>query len=189
MSEQTSYNPLLALRQLKQPLQTRKYQKKNIIAIDPGVICTGVAKLFNSKVISVELHTRKIKELPERLAELRQQLNEYLFITEEREESIVLIEYPQIYTSRIRRGETRENPRHLLDIAAICGVVVAVMSQSYECVFVNPAEWKGQVNGDVMTGRILARLTETEKELVPQSRLAHNGIDAIGLGLWACGRL
>jgi hypothetical protein len=54
-----------------------------------------------------------------------------------------------------------------------------------------PVQWKGSVDKEVHNDRVLKRLTPAEREVIPKlpkSKL-HNVIDAIGLGLWALGRM
>lgn len=78
------------------------------------------------------------------------------------------------------------------------GIMVGKIEERYErrgCRVerVKPVEWKGSVDADVMTARILKRLTLEELKLVPvRPRAAdyeHNAVDAIGLGLWKLGRM
>jgi hypothetical protein len=46
-----------------------------------------------------------------------------------------------------------------------------------------PHEWKGSVPKGIMNARTLEQLTPEERRLVPPGGKAHNGIDAIGVGL------
>jgi hypothetical protein len=53
---------------------------------------------------------------------------------------------------------------------------------------VAPHEWKGTIDGDIMTNRIEAQLTPAERALLPtkpRGGLDHNMLDAIGLGKWS----
>lgn len=188
-SAQIEANPL-AQYGLTQPLQTQKYRAQTIISFDPGVVCTGAAVNRNGVVTLCRLMPRMGKsDLFLRSVELRTQVETLWRQVQCFDNALVLIEYPQIYVSRIRRGETREDPKHLIDIALLCGVIVSVMSQSFDCRLIHPAEWKGQVDKDVMIDRIVAHLTPQERQLIPGGALAHNGIDAMGITLKACGRL
>ena len=53
---------------------------------------------------------------------------------------------------------------------------------------VAPHEWKGSIDGDIMTKRIEAQLTPAERSLLPtkpRGGLDHNMLDAIGLARWS----
>ncbi len=58
---------------------------------------------------------------------------------------------------------------------------------------VTPAQWKGAVPKEVHQPRILAALTAAEQGVLDAAKVAptlkNNVVDAIGLGLWAVGRL
>lgn len=69
----------------------------------------------------------------------------------------------------------------------------AVWLANYACeVFEpTPVQWKGSVPKEIHNARVLARLSDAELRAIPKlpkSKL-HNVIDAIGLGLWALGRM
>jgi hypothetical protein len=99
---------------------------------------------------------------------------------------LLAVEFPQVYQGSKAKGD----PRDLLTLAAIDGgILLSVSHREARRYF--PREWKGQVDGDVMLDRILARLSPSEVgriERCPES-LRHNVIDAIGIGLFAAGRL
>lgn len=104
----------------------------------------------------------------------------------------VVVEWPQIYASRIRAGRTKEDPNDLLALAGVVSVVAAEVGNDTDAASYAPAEWKGQVPKEVMCARIVARLDEAERAIVeavlPASK-RHNAIDAVGLGLRHLGRL
>jgi hypothetical protein len=56
---------------------------------------------------------------------------------------------------------------------------------------VYPSQWKGQVPKKIHNGRVLAKLDQAELSLIPKlpETKLHNVIDAIGLGLFALGRI
>ncbi len=56
---------------------------------------------------------------------------------------------------------------------------------------VTPFAWKGNTPKGIQASRILSALTKAEHEAVswPKKSLAHNVVDAIGIGLWRAGRL
>lgn len=104
-------------------------------------------------------------------------------------DAILLTERPQIYA----HGKGKGDPNDLLSLAEICAGVAARRGRYYKWRTVSPREWKGSLNGDVMTKRIRAALTETERARVEsygrKGALDHNTYDAIGIGLWYLNRL
>lgn len=102
----------------------------------------------------------------------------------------IVLEWPRVYATRIRMGETKADPNDLLALAGVDAAIAAHMHLG--AISYAPSEWKGQVPKDVMGKRILARLTDEERALVMAVKPAskrHNTIDAVGLGLHHLGRL
>lgn len=116
-------------------------------------------------------------------------------------------EWPKIYATRIRRGETKEDPSYLLNLAGV-GAALGALLPAATLTHVEPDTWKGQVPADAFTARILGRLEPDEIEALAKGILAvdpvlltdridrllkhktaHNAIDAIGIGLYQLGRL
>lgn len=103
---------------------------------------------------------------------------------------LVVIEWPRVYATRIRAGQSSGDPNDLLALAGVDAAVAALVgarSASY-C----PSDWKGNVPKDVMGARILGRLSAAEQSLVMTVTPAgkrHNAIDAVGVGLFHLGRL
>lgn len=100
---------------------------------------------------------------------------------------VLVIEKPQVYQGRKSKGD----PNDLIDLAVQAGFVVGRLRPS-KTVWPKPATWKGQVPKEVVERRVLAILTEQEKELVGHAdvrrSVRHNMYDAIGIGLWHLGR-
>jgi hypothetical protein len=99
----------------------------------------------------------------------------------------LVIEWPQIYV----RARSKGDPNDLLLVAGVAAGVVASVRAG--CVFMpKPADWKGQVPKEIHNARAMKRLSPAEAALVapagPASKL-NNAIDAVGLGLWALGRM
>ncbi len=100
----------------------------------------------------------------------------------------VVCEWPQVY----RQGRSRGDPADLLPMAGIAlGVSVGLATGPTAP---TPAEWTGQLKKST-TGDPLAsprrahpwsRLSEDERACVV---LSHDALDAVGIGLWALGRL
>ncbi len=83
-----------------------------------------------------------------------------------------------------RGRRSKATPQDLMDLNVIAGAMGTE--------WVTPSEWKGHVPKDIHQPRILKALDARERALVlfvnPPS-LRHNAIDAIGIGLFALGRL
>ena len=100
----------------------------------------------------------------------------------------LVIELPKVYPTGRQQGDQND----LIKLAALAGAIVGSCDwQSSR--FIEPRTWKGTINADEMTGRIQGRLSDFERTRVdlessPKS-LHHNIWDAVGIGLWACGRL
>jgi len=87
-----------------------------------------------------------------------------------------------------------KNPQSIVELAKQAGRVAQIFG--WETVqWVQPRAWKGTVDGDLMTVRILQQLDEEERRVyfaatdkLPEG-VRHNVADAVGLGLWKLGRL
>jgi hypothetical protein len=148
-----------------------------ILAIDPGKKAAGVA-LFTGGHLKACTLARAASPLGvarevARWASTRTALPR------------LVIENQQVY-----RG-VKQDPNDLLPLAQCVGACAALISH---VAFDNPLPrvWKGTVKKEIMLMRIQERLTPVERLLLidaaPKS-LLHNVIDAVGIGLWACGRL
>lgn len=93
-----------------------------------------------------------------------------------------VIEWPQVY-SRGRKGDQDD----LLRLAAIVGAVLVAPWR--HATRIRPRAWKGTVPGDVMTERLADRAREMGVIVQAPDFLAHNALDAFGLGLWYLGKL
>lgn len=145
------------------------------LAFDPGKHVIGWASFVDDDLIRCGLHS------PDHLATMAAP-----------PEARILVEYQQIYT----RGKSRtRNPADVLSVTIVAGRIVQALrpTRSETVELILPHAWKGGVDGDVMTRRIVSMLTPKECEILRatkvQKSLLHNVIDAIGLGLWSVGRL
>jgi hypothetical protein len=137
-----------------------------LLAIDPG-IDTGWA-LFNDALLSCGVGN------PPEIYRAR-----------------VVIERPQVYLASKSKGD----PNDLITLAIQVGRYWEQYERAGDSVrtFL-PREWKGQVPKDIQAGRILAKLSAQEQDVVANyGRMVnkgkhHNMMDAIGLGLFALGR-
>lgn len=100
-----------------------------------------------------------------------------------------VIELPQVYQQRAWKGD----PNDLIAVAVTVGRIAAEVGAGGLVRLVRPHGWKGSTPKDVMTARIESKLLTEESKIlhcanIPRAK-RHNAIDAIGLGLWALGRL
>lgn len=100
-----------------------------------------------------------------------------------------MIEIPQVYQQRSWKGD----PNDLIQIALVAGALAHAVAPFGFVSFVRPHAWKGNAKKEAIEGWIRARLSPAESAVlaacdVPAS-LKHNVIDAVGIGMWALGRL
>lgn len=162
-----------------------------MIAIDPGVNACGVA-VFD--VAADYLRYTPTRPTPSELVLKRAS---YLSPTRrdlglwftEHAATLVRIEFPRIYPAASQKGDQND----LMQLARVCGRLEAWAQDAGHTVeFVEPRQWKGTLDPDVMTQRIIGRVTEDERRRVqlPSAKsLQHNVWDAVGIGLHALGRL
>ena len=148
-----------------------------LLAVDPGVRCMGWALFLNG--ILVEVGLSRAKTLEDQISSM----------TLPKAPDGLVIEEPQVYQGAKQVG----SPDDLIRLAMVAGAVMARAAcfKDVETILVKPAGWKGQVPKDIMSTRIMRKLSDKERSLVvaimPKG-LRHNAIDAVGIGLWALGR-
>lgn len=138
-----------------------------LLAIDPGN-CTGFAwfrgdELLECGVTTVDAPTMSLR--PDRL----------------------VVELPQVYDAAHSKGD----PNDLIGVAVQVGRWVERYRGLESIRLVKPATWKGQVPKEIHHGRILRKLALREQGVMPSlpKTKAHNMLDAVGLGMWALGRM
>lgn len=158
-----------------------------LLAIDPGIRGTGAAIFDGSTLIRVAYVVNPFAAGNQagEAAAMGRAVVEWAGAVD-----VVVTEWPRVYATRIRAGQSSGDPNDLLALAGVdaaVAVLVGARSASY-C----PSEWKGQLPKDVMGARILSRLTAAEQSLVMAVTPAykrHNAVDAIGVGLFHLCRL
>ena len=147
-----------------------------LVAVDPGVHACGVAVFRDTK-----LERAAYVESGGGPLQLRDAVKHWLALTEP---ARLVVEKPQVYQARLQKGD----PNDLIDLAVVVGTMLTILPDSET---VLPARWKGQVPKEIMNVRVMSKLAPAEEARVswPKARLRHNVIDAIGIGLWAVGRL
>jgi hypothetical protein len=172
-----------------------------LLAVDPGIRGCGVA-LFEGRTLCLAKYVENpIRRGDDLEAQLAMAHAVWALSDHRTPVDLVVVEWPQVYQGSKQKGD----PRDLLTLAgvdaAICCMVLAVARTRYL-----PAEWKGQVPGDLMCCRVVGceamackkhapvlpgKLSSTELlccQHQPQGKF-HNVADAIGIGLKHLGRL
>ena len=104
----------------------------------------------------------------------------------------ILFEVPVVYP------HSKARPEDVATLSLRAGVAVGIAISKYPHALVGsvePRKWKGTINGDVMGRRILDRLSGDDRRAYEEGikpiaeGLQHNVLDAVGIGLFAQGRL
>lgn len=166
----------------------------NILAIDPSIRSLGVAFFYQRRLVvagTVRCKAEKGVSNGRRAVDMASAVIVWLdelgvdFSANPPE---LVYEWPQIYAARKSKG----NPNGLIKTVSPALVLSGMLATS-KITTPTPAEWAGQTKkttaGDPWASQrgnmVARRLHEAERLLVPDS---HDAIDAVGLGLWACGR-
>lgn len=161
---------------------------KITLAIDPGKKLCGAALFVDDKLRFLEViegagPLEVIHAVDDWYLDKLMRLNHNAF----QPISLLVVEGQTIY-----RGVSRENPNDLLPLAFVSGGICALVDAE-EVRNPSPKEWTGSVKKAVRHQRLLARMSAEDRALVEgltcSNRLAHNAVDAIGLGLFALGLL
>jgi hypothetical protein len=163
-------------------LRNRHHGKmKFSIFIDCGVHGLGASLFFDAKLVHAEYLTG-LGGQPHPLMEPVARLDSF-FQNLEGEPFHLGIEIPQIYQSNRQKGRQSD----LVKLAIVAGECMrAACDAGCRTIITHqPAEWKGQVDPDVMIKRIQSKLSSEELECVtlPAKSVAHNVWDGIGIGL------
>jgi hypothetical protein len=175
-----------------------------LVAVDPGIRGCGVA-CFTDGVLDraayVKSPARSGNGLWECVAVARAVEDWYEGVAD-----VVAVEWPQVYASRIMKGQ-QGGDKDPNDLLALCGIDAAVATLLLEVgwehgnpmspskfVTYRPREWKGQMTKEACHTRLRSRLSPDETAVVDAASreaksLAHNMLDAVGIGLHHLGRL
>jgi len=158
--------------------------------VDPGKHGNGIA-LFKESVLVHATYTGGLGGQVDTLLEpvaptatLIQQFRAMVGLID-----TLVVEQPQIYDNQHQKGEQRS----LIELAIAAGALIHAASEDVQAVLrLQPAQWKGQVNKDVMVERIKGKLSgqETQNVELPKAKtLQHNVWDAVGIGLYRLRRI
>lgn len=165
-----------------------------IVAVDPGIRGCGVAIFESDKLVRAAYVPNLVEEgnQANEAASMAAAVWHWVkshydpawFSVDE-----LALEWPKIYATRIRRGETKEDPN---DMVALAGVQssIATLFEDAEPYSYYPSDWKGQMKKEPCHRRIQERL-ERVGDFAPLAKasdeagsLAHNIWDAVGIGLF-----
>lgn len=158
----------------------------SVLYIDPGTSHVGVAVFHNSTLQSAGLlrAPKGAHTTPQRATLLGRIIHDRIAADGTIERAV--IEVPRVYPHG-RKGGTK-NPESILMLTLVCGsTMLACEMAGAPALMVRPSEWKGTVPKRIHQNRILAALTDEEKNRIDPTipgSLLHNTIDAIGIGLW-----
>lgn len=146
-------------------------------SIDPGGPCLGWAQWYDGTLVRCGLSRSSAKTWQDRALDHRAWLKLHGAYLDPA--GLVLTE-----CMRVRGGRNAGNPQILVELNGIAG---HVGNQ-----WVEPSVWKGRLPKEVHQPRIMLTLTPEERlivEAVKPASLAHNAVDAVGIGLFHLGRL
>lgn len=160
-----------------------------ICAIDPGVRGVGAA-LFDvarkELIRAAYVQGNQDRNSPIVLAQfVALKLVQWIGFTEglRRSTCSAAIEVPRIYPAGQHKGDQND----LINVALVSGACASLFNDVFQYY---PREWKGTMDPDKMTERIKGRLSVAESVAVSRiGALDHNTFDAVGIGLFAVGRL
>lgn len=159
-----------------------------LLAVDPSVRSPGAAIFCDSVLVAVaRIPCKRASDVSDgqRWLDVATQIRAWVGA---RQITSFIFEKPQIYTAFKSKGD----PNDLIGLAGIGAALAGMLGVSV--LSPTPAEWIGQLpkstRGSALDSprsqRIVSRLSPAELALVPDQ---HDAIDAVGLGLWALGRL
>lgn len=156
-----------------------------ILAIDPGATGTGWALLSTAGARLCDYGTLYGKGLTweARAAEI---LYEYKRILSRSYIGQVYVESPVFM--RGYGGYTTASTGDLVKLAMLCGAIYFTTIPLHGTTLVPPSQWKGQLPKSVSHRRIRGVLEQLNPYEVV-GKISTHALDAIGIGLWALGKL
>lgn len=164
-----------------------------LLSVDPSIRACGIAIFDRKKLVYVNvLRPSAVINAAEGIRDvmdLAQDAWEKTMGASFSPETLV-VELPQIY----QQAQLKGDPNDLVPLAIMLGRLWERFKPK-NMLMPLPKEWKGQVPKEVMNNRTLASLSKREVEIFSDDLLRvpgglrHNGMDAIGIGLWALKRM
>ncbi len=143
-----------------------------MFTLDPGKCYVGCAKFDNGVLVYAQ--TVKSKQpWPQGAVEVADKLRAHGPVDE------FVFEFPVVYK------DTRA-PNDLLPMCFADGLIAqAITPKKIQAVY--PADWKGNIDPEIVINRVKAALTPAEYATLKSKD--HNTYDAIGIGLWKLKRI
>lgn len=162
--------------------------ESDVVAVDPGIAGCGVAYASRGALLKA-LYVRNVPGIlspAERCERMGRAVRDAVQALPRGAHSPRLVlEWPQVRTA----GKGRGDPNDLLFLAGVDAAIVTYLPGEVRCVV--PRDWKGTIPKRELIRRVQGRLSEEERArvILPAKSLAHNVWDAVGIALWAVGRL
>lgn len=174
-----------------------------LLAVDPSLRSAGVALYRDGQLVAVG-RMRGIETTYDVAHRCRVMARDIMVWVADRalvipSPDVLALEWPQIY----RAAKSKGDPNDMLGLAGVCAAVAALYPMAEVRSFL-PDQWEpapkvsperkrrglGPIDSEAFTSprgvRILSRLSDAERALIPMS---HDAMDAVGIGLHALGRL
>lgn len=151
-----------------------------LLAVDPSLRATGWAMFIDG--VLVRAGVLELGGTPEEaIREMHKVVGEWSW-------DAAVVEFPRIYG---HKGSKGADPNDLLWVAAAASVFMRPCWAGTRVV--NPSDWKGQAKKEKTLRLVEHSLLPVELVVLRQLQtefgyLAHNGVDAIGLGLYYLNR-
>ena len=165
---------------------------RRVISIDPGLGGTGWAYWKTHKypaAVGIVRDTAKDESLAIRCSELAGKLKRSIDAVTGQEysgwhndETYMFIELPQ---HMAHAAGVAAQAGAIYKLTFLVGYIACAIGQC-RVIVVNPSEWKGQTPKDVIQRRIIRTLGQ---EKCNELGIKTHAWDAVGIGLWAMGRL
>lgn len=179
------------------PAEDRECATGDLVALDPSLVSPGIALFRGGSLYAAKRIRISVDAFPgARALHVAHEVCAWLHACGAAPRWLVY-EWPQVY----RAAKSKGDPNDLIGLAAVGGslagalaIAAGARNESLGVYSPTPAEWIGQLpkttRGDATlsprAGLILRSLSVAERAEVPAQ---HDAIDAVGLGLWALGRL
>lgn len=154
-----------------------------LISIDCGVRGCGVA-LFLDGALHAATYVRNPVRRGQHAGSAQAMAREVAYYCKEFRPNVLAIETMQWYDATSQLGDQND----LGGVQLVAGAIIGklnLLTTSYL-----PREWKGSIDGDTCTERIIERLSVNEKQAFAHvsESVDHNGWDGVGIGLKHLGR-
>lgn len=163
-----------------------------LVAVDPGIRGSGVAVFSDGALFAAHYVKSPAQSDEDLLRQAAAMASAIRAAVLDAAGLTLVVELPRIYSRG--GGKTKGDPNDLRGLCLVAGGLAALFPGA-DIRSVEPAEWKGQVPKGVMGKRVRGRLCAAEAGVLARAEAAvaaslrHNAVDAVGIGLWALGRL